>query len=257
MERYPHNPDVASDRPVDKARAAELRARLAAVRARVAEAESRAGRTHGSVTLLAVSKTFSAADIRAAYAAGQQDFGESYLQEAIAKMAALGDCAIRWHFIGPIQSNKTRAIAERFDWVHSVDRERIARRLAAQRPVELAPLDVCLQVRIGEENTKSGVDPRDVAPLARAVAELPRLRLRGLMTIPPPNPDETQRRVAFRQLAQLRSELVSAGLSLDTLSMGMTEDMAEAIAEGATLVRVGGGIFGSRPPAGVVGDPQG
>jgi pyridoxal phosphate enzyme (YggS family) len=257
MERYPHNPDVASDRPADEARAAELGTRLANVRARVAEAERHAGRAPGSVTLLAVTKTFSAADIRAAYTAGQRDFGESYLQEAVAKMSALGDCAIRWHFIGPIQSNKTRAIAERFDWVHSVDRERIARRLAEQRPAELAPLDVCLQVRIGEEETKSGVDPGDLPALARAVAELPRLRLRGLMTIPPPSPDEAQQRVAFRHLARLQTDLISAGLPLDTLSMGMTEDMETAIAEGATLVRVGSGIFGSRPPPGVQRGAQG
>lgn len=256
MKRYPHNPDVASDRPADEARAAEIRTRLAAVRARVAEAARHAGRTPGSVTLLAVSKTFSAADIRAAYAAGQRDFGESYLQEAVEKMSALGDCAIRWHFIGPIQSNKTRAIAERFDWVHSVDRERIARRLAEQRPAELAPLDICLQVRIGEEETKAGVDPGDLPALARAVAELPRLHLRGLMSIPPPIPDETQQRVAFRQLARLRTDLISAGLPLDTLSMGMTEDMETAIAEGATIVRVGSGIFGSRPRPGVEGRPQ-
>jgi pyridoxal phosphate enzyme (YggS family) len=238
MEQNPRNRDPL--------RAETLRTRLELVRRQIAAAERRAGRSHGAVRLLAVSKGFAAEDIRTAYAAGQRDFGESYAQEAAPKIATLTDCAICWHFIGPLQSNKTRVVAEHFDWVHSVDRIRIARRLAEQCPPGREPLNVCLQVRIGAEKTKSGVDPDELAALAGAVAALPRLRLRGLMTIPAPSDDPQLQRVAFRHLRELQESLIGSGYSLDTLSMGMTDDLEAAVMEGATMVRVGTGIFGAR-----------
>lgn len=221
---------------------------LAAVRARIAKAEIRYGRTPGSVTLLAVSKTHTADAVRAAHAGGQLHFGESYAQEALEKIVVLPKLPLVWHFIGPLQSNKTRDVAEHFAWVHSVDREKIARRLNEQRPEEVPPLNVCLQVNISGEASKSGVAPGDVAALARVVTtECPRLRLRGLMAIPAPQPEFDRQRTAFRALRELYEPLRAAGFDLDTLSMGMSDDLEAAIAEGATLVRVGTAIFGERP----------
>ncbi|CAL1239220.1 YggS family pyridoxal phosphate-dependent enzyme [Candidatus Methylocalor cossyra] len=223
-----------------------IAARLSAVRQRLAAAERAAGRPEGSVQLLAVSKTQPATAILAAYRHGQRDFGESYLQEALAKQDRLGHCDIGWHFIGPLQSNKTRAVAARFAWVHSLDRLKIAERLNDQRPPGLPPLNVCIQVNVSGEPTKSGVAPEQTASLAARVAELPRLRLRGLMAIPAPAADPETRRTPFRVLKQLFHEL--AGYGLDTLSMGMSEDWEEAVLEGATWVRLGTAIFGARPP---------
>ena len=220
-------------------------ANLQAVKLRIANAARACGRS-SDVGLVAVSKTFPARAVAAAYACGQRAFGENYAQEAIEKIAALSDLALEWHFIGPIQSNKARTIAEHFSWVHGVDRVKIAERLSAARPVSIAPLQVCVQVRIGDEQTKSGVAPAHALALARAVAALPRLTLRGLMAIPPASADSTQQRRYFSQLRQLKTELVAAGIALDTLSMGMSADLEAAIAEGATLVRVGTAIFGTR-----------
>lgn len=221
--------------------------RLERVLGRIREAELRYGRPAGSVQLLAVSKTRPPADLRAALAAGQTRFGESYLSEALAKMAALAGEPVEWHFIGPVQSNKTRGIAESFQWVHSVDRLKIAQRLDVQRPASLPPLNVCLQVNISGEPTKSGISPAGLAELARQVRSLPRLRLRGLMAIPAPGQgDEMARRRPFRDLRQALENLNAERPGLDTLSMGMSDDFELAIAEGATLVRVGTDIFGPR-----------
>ena len=219
---------------------------LQAVRNAIAAAAAGAGRVPDDIVLLAVSKTFPPKAIREAYHAGQAAFGESYVQEALGKIAALHDLPIEWHFIGPIQSNKTRAIAENFAWAHSVDRLKIAERLSAQRPQNLPPLNVCLQVNVSGEGSKSGVAPDEVAGLAQAVAQLPQLRLRGLMAIPAPSDDVAAKRVPLGQLRELRGQLNRQGLSLDTLSMGMSHDFAAAIAEGATMVRVGSAIFGLR-----------
>lgn len=219
---------------------------LQAVRAAIMAAATEAGRTSGDVTLLAVSKTFAPDAIREAYHAGQVCFAESYVQEALNKIAALHDLPIEWHFIGPIQSNKTRVIAEHFTWVHSVDRLKIAERLSAQRPAHLPPLQICLQVNISEELSKSGVPSDEVAQLAMKVAQLPHLDLRGLMAVPAPNDDVSAQRAAFARLRELRDRLGQQGLRLDTLSMGMSHDFAAAITEGATMVRVGTAIFGSR-----------
>ena len=218
---------------------------LQAVKLRIANAARACGRS-GDIGLVAVSKTFAAEAVAAAHACGQRAFGENYAQEAIEKIAALSDLALEWHFIGPIQSNKARTIAEHFSWVHGVDRLKIAERLSAARPAGVAPLQVCVQVRIGDEHTKSGVAPGHALALARAVAALPRLTLRGLMAIPPASGDSPQQRRYFAQLRQLKNELVAAGIALDTLSMGMSADLEAAIAEGATLVRVGTAIFGTR-----------
>lgn len=210
------------------------------------------GRDPDGVQLLAVSKTFGPEAVMEAVQAGQRAFGENYLQEGLDKILALTACTptpdqtLEWHFIGPIQSNKTRPIAEHFDWVHTVEREKIAARLSEQRPPALAPLNICLQVNISGEASKSGVAPAELKALAQAVAALPRLRLRGLMAIPEPVDDVAQQRAAFRQLRELYEGLRAAGLALDTLSMGMSADMQAAIAEGATIVRVGSAIFGSR-----------
>jgi pyridoxal phosphate enzyme (YggS family) len=226
-----------------------IRENLQAVRRRIAEVADNAQRGH-EVRLLAVSKTFDAQAVVEAAAAGQQAFGENYLQEALDKMARVHalqpELKLEWHFIGPIQSNKTRAIAEHFDWVHSVDREKIAQRLSDQRPPELPPLNICLQVNISGEASKSGVLPAEVVPLANAIAQLPRMRLRGLMAIPEPEPDAARQREPFRQLRVLYEYLRAEGLALDTLSMGMSADMDAAIAEGATIVRIGSAIFGNR-----------
>ena len=224
--------------------------KLQAVRRAIAQAASEARRPPDSVTLLAVSKTFGADAVLAAAAAGQMAFGENYLQEALDKIAAvrlaLPQPAIAWHFIGPIQSNKTRPIAEHFDWVHTVEREKIAVRLSEQRPDSLPDLNICLQVNISGEASKSGVAPGDLPALAHAVAQLPKLRLRGLMAIPEPQTDPALQRAAFAQLRVLYEQLRADGLPLDTLSMGMSADLQPAVLEGATIVRVGSAIFGSR-----------
>ena len=202
------------------------------------------------VSLLAVSKTFDAAAVREAHAAGQLAFGENYVQEALAKIAVLADLrpAIQWHLIGPLQSNKTRVVAEAFDWVHSVDRLKVAQRLAEQRPAGLPPLNLCLQVNVSGEASKSGVAPADLPALARAVAALPAqsVRLRGLMSIPEPAVGEAAQRVPHQALRALLQALNDEGLALDTLSMGMSADLEAAVAEGATLVRVGTAVFGTR-----------
>ncbi len=195
---------------------------------------------------MAVSKAHPAERLAKLAALGQRDFGESYVQEALPKLDALAGRELIWHFIGPIQSNKTRPIAERFDWVHSVDRLKIAERLSAQRPTERPPLNVCLEVNISDEASKTGVLPADLPALAQAVAKLPHLRLRGLMAIPAPNDDPTTQRAAFRHLRQLLEQLRTLGLDLDVLSMGMSDDLEAAIAEGATHLRVGTALFGER-----------
>lgn len=219
-----------------------LEQRLQQVRRRLRAAAQAAGRPDDAIQLLAVSKTQPAAALAAAYRYGQRHFGENYLQEALEKQARLGHCDITWHFIGPIQSNKTRPIAEHFHWVHSVDRLKIAQRLSEQRPDALPPLNVCLQINISGEDSKSGVVPSALAELAAAVAELPRLRLRGLMCIPAPCDDPQQQRRPFAALRELKESLPA----LDTLSMGMTDDLEAAVAEGATILRIGTAIFGSR-----------
>jgi PLP dependent protein len=216
------------------------------VRSRIRQAALAAGRDPAAVTLVAVTKAQTAETIRLAATAGVTDFGENYLQEALAKMDQLADLALRWHFIGGIQSNKTRAIAERFDWVHSIDRLSIARRLSAQRPFHAPPLNLCIQVELVPEPNKGGVPPSEVAPLAAAAAELPRVRLRGLMCVPPPQANAAAERALFGRLRTLLEELNAGGLKLDTLSMGMSGDYESAIAEGATLVRIGTALFGSR-----------
>ena len=216
---------------------------LSAISARIASAAQAAGREPASVQLLAVSKTKPASAIREIHAAGVYDFGENYLQEALTKQQALGDLPLIWHFIGPIQSNKTKAIAEHFDWVHSVDRLKIAQRLSEQRPAGLAPLNICLQVNVSGEASKSGCAPADLPALAKAVAALPNLRLRGLMAIPEPTDDRAEQEAAFATLHQLQESL---GLGLDTLSMGMSHDLEAAIAQGATWVRIGTALFGAR-----------
>ena len=218
------------------------------VRSRIAAACARAQRGVDEVTLLAVSKTCPAEAVRQALATGQQAFGENYVQEGLAKIEALADrrAELRWHLIGPLQANKTRAVAEAFDWVHSVDRLRIAQRLSEQRPASLPPLNVCLQVNISGEASKSGVVPADLPALAQAVAGLPRLRLRGLMAIPEPAEDLAAQREPHRQLRLLGAGLRADGLGIDTLSMGMSADLEAAVLEGSTLLRVGTAIFGVR-----------
>jgi pyridoxal phosphate enzyme (YggS family) len=220
--------------------------RLQAVKSRIARACAAAGRDPRDIVLVAVSKTFPADAVRAAHAAGQRDFGENHAQDAVAKIDALGDLDLVWHFIGPVQSNKTRSIAAHFAWVHSIDRLKIAERLAAQRPEALPPLQACIQVNVSGEATKSGVAPAEAPALARAVAALPRLRLRGLMAIPEPTDDPALQRRRFESLRDLRDRLAADGFALDTLSMGMSDDLEAAIAAGATMVRVGTAIFGAR-----------
>jgi len=219
---------------------------LQAVRTRIAATASAAGRTPESITLLAVSKTKPLADVLAAAAAGQTAFGENYVQEGCEKAAATVDRSLEWHFIGPLQSNKTRLVAEHFAWVHSVDRLKIAERLSAQRPTDLPPLQVCVQVNVSGEASKSGCTPAEALALCQAVAALPNLRLRGLMAIPEPADDAAAQRAPLRRLRELYESIRAAGLPLDTLSMGMTHDLEAAIAEGATIVRVGTAIFGER-----------
>ena len=255
--------------------------RLQAVRSRIEAAAASAGRPAGEIRLIAVSKTFPAAAIEEARAAGQFAFGESYLQEAVSKIAVSGPevdgqaahaqqhderqvgglrssagvaspegpllLPLEWHYIGPIQSNKTRQIAELFHWVHGVDRLKIAERLASSRPAGLPPLEICIQVNISGEVSKSGVPPEEAFALAQAIQRLRGVRLRGLMAIPEPTPDTGLQRTRFRQIRELKDEIVRQGIALDTLSMGMSDDLEAAIAEGATLVRVGRAIFGERP----------
>ncbi|PNG59229.1 pyridoxal phosphate enzyme, YggS family [Variovorax sp. WDL1] len=222
--------------------------KLQQVRARIVTACTAAGRDPASVRLLAVSKTFPAEAVREARTAGQIAFGENYVQEGVAKIEALSDlrAELEWHCIGPLQSNKTRPVAAHFDWVHSIDRLKIAERLAEQRPAELPPLQVCLQVNVDAGANKSGVAPEDALELARAVAALPRLRLRGLMAIPEPTPDYEAQRALFLRAAAVFEEMRGAGLEVDTLSLGMSADLEAAIAAGSTLVRIGTAIFGAR-----------
>ncbi|MBV4531854.1 YggS family pyridoxal phosphate-dependent enzyme [Pseudomonas farsensis] len=216
---------------------------ISAINARIHAAAMASGRDPAAVQLLAVSKTKPAAAIREAYTSGLADFGENYLQEALTKQQELSDLPLIWHFIGPIQSNKTKAIAEHFDWVHSVDRLKIAQRLSEQRPAGLPALNVCLQVNVSGEASKSGCAPADLPALAAAVSALPGLRLRGLMAIPEPTEVRAEQEAAFATLAQLQAQL---GLGLDTLSMGMSHDLEAAIAQGATWVRIGTALFGAR-----------
>jgi pyridoxal phosphate enzyme (YggS family) len=226
----------------------DLAYRLNLVQRRIERAAHIAQRDPASITLLAVSKTFPSADIAAALAAGQHAFGENYLQEALEKITALASLRsqLEWHFIGPLQSNKTRAVAQHFDWVHSVDRLKIAHRLAEQRPSHLVPLNICLQVNIDQAPTKSGFAPDQVLDAAREISNLPNLRLRGLMAIPEPAHDSEAQRAPHRALRKLLDQLRATGLELDTLSMGMSADLEAAVLEGSTLVRVGTAIFGAR-----------
>ena len=225
-----------------------IAAKLQTVHDRITAACLSAGRTPGEVALLAVSKSFGPQAVAQAYAAGQTAFGENYIQEAVEKMAALRELPIEWHCIGPIQSNKTRLVAENFAWVHTVDRLKITQRLSEQRPDTLPALQVCIQVNVDGGATKSGVAPADALVLARAVTLLPRLKLRGLMCIPEPAPDFAAACAVFSKAKHLFDALNQAGLGLDTLSMGMTADLEAAIHSGSTLVRVGTAIFGSRDP---------
>ncbi|VTU13242.1 pyridoxal phosphate enzyme, YggS family [Variovorax sp. SRS16] len=222
--------------------------KLQQVRARIVTACTAVGRDPASVHLLAVSKTFAADAVREALAAGQQAFGENYVQEGVAKIEALAGLRdqLQWHCIGPLQSNKTRTVAEHFDWVHSIDRLKIAERLSEQRPAHLPPLQVCLQVNVDGGANKSGVPASEALPLARAVAALPRLQLRGLMAIPEPAPDFAAQRDLFLRAAAVFGGMREAGLAVDTLSLGMSADLEAAIAAGSTMVRVGTAIFGAR-----------
>jgi PLP dependent protein len=226
----------------------EVQARLQAVMGRIATAARAAGRDPASVALVAVSKTFPADAVAAAHAAGQVAFGENYVQEAVDKIETLRPRRreLRWHFIGPIQSNKTRVIAEQFDWVQSIDRLKIAQRLSEQRPPGLAPLNVLLQVNISGEGSKSGIAPADVEALARAVGKLPGLKLRGLMAIPEPEADAARQRAPLAAMRALFDRLRAAGFDIETLSMGMSADLESAVLEGSTMVRIGTAIFGER-----------
>jgi len=220
--------------------------RLQAVRTRIIAASNNIGRNADSVMLLAVSKAQPEKALREAFTAGQQAFGENYLQEALEKQIALSDLDIEWHFIGPIQSNKTQLIAQHFDWVHGVDRLKIAERLNAARSITLEPLQICIQVNISDEASKGGVAPEETEPLAAAISKMPNLRLRGLMTIPAPTDSVALQQKQFRMLRECRDMLIAKGYALDTLSMGMSDDYEVAITEGATIVRVGSAIFGAR-----------
>lgn len=224
--------------------------RLQAVQSRIAQAVAEAGRGAAAVQLLAVSKTFGAEAVRELADCGQREFGENYVQEALEKQAALVDLPLVWHFIGPIQSNKTRAIAEHFSWVHSVDRLKIAERLSAQRPPELPPLQVCIEVNVSGEASKGGVSIMELPELADTMAALPGLQVRGLMAIPAPTVDPATQRAAFRQVRLAFETLIARGHALDTLSMGMSADLEAAILEGATIVRVGTALFGERTDLG-------
>lgn len=219
---------------------------MQAVKQRIAAAARAAGRDPATVGLLAVSKTWPAESVRIAARAGQKAFGENYVQEGVDKIAALADPALEWHFIGPLQSNKTRLVAAHFDWMHSLERIKVAERLSAQRPDELPPLNVCIQVNVSGEASKSGVAPDEVVALARQITDLPRLRLRGLMCIPEPDGGAGVLRERFGRLRELLVELRARGHDVDTLSMGMSDDLELAIEAGSTLVRVGSAIFGTR-----------
>jgi pyridoxal phosphate enzyme (YggS family) len=227
-----------------------IAANLQAVEATIQAACEAANRPRSTVQLLAVSKTFPAEAVLEAIEAGQRAFGENYVQEGVDKIAAVAKARpglmLEWHFIGPIQSNKTRPIATSFQWVHTVERLKIAQRLSEQRPAELGPLDICLQVNISGEATKSGVKPEELEGLAKAVVQLPNLRLRGLMAIPEPQADPALQRAPFARLRALAQDIVKAGIHLDTLSMGMSGDLQSAVLEGATIVRIGSAIFGAR-----------
>ena len=225
---------------------ATIATNLQAVLTRIERAAQAVGRKPGDIALVAVSKTFPAEYIAQAHAAGQRAYGENYVQEAVEKITKLGKLPVEWHFIGPIQSNKTSAIATHFQWVHSVAREKIAERLDAARPERLPPLNVCIQVNVSGEAAKSGVEPGEELKLAEAIARLPRLKLRGLMAIPEPTSDAALQRRRFARLRELKEQLAARGHALDALSMGMSEDLEAAIAEGATMVRVGTAIFGRR-----------
>jgi pyridoxal phosphate enzyme (YggS family) len=216
------------------------------VRSRIRQAATAAGRDPASVTLVAVSKSKPAESVRAVATAGVTDFGENYLQEALLKQDVLGDLPLHWHFIGGLQSNKTRAVAERFLWVHSIDRFGIAKRLSDQRPFHSPPLNLCIQVALVPESTKGGVEPENLSELAARTSDLPRVKLRGLMCVPPPQPNISAERAVFSQLRELLEGLNAHGHDLDTLSMGMSGDFESAIAEGATHVRIGTALFGSR-----------
>src|SRR5574343_1616953 len=219
---------------------------LQAVPSRIAKAPAAAGRSPESVPLLAVSKTWPLASVIDAADAGQRAFGENYVQEGVDKVAATAGRNLEWHFIGPLQSNKSRPVAEAFAWVHSIDRLKIAERLSAQRPAELPPLQVCVQVNVSGEASKSGCLPDETLALCQAVAALPGLNLRGLMAIPEPSDDPLAQRAPFRRLREIYDHIRAAGLPLDTLSMGMSHDLEAAVAEGATIVRIGTAIFGER-----------
>lgn len=234
MEDSAHSPDI-------------ITARMAAVRTRMADAERRYGRLPGSVELLAISKHQPVEIIEDFVAAGVMAYGENYLQEALPKVAALAGRGITWHFTGALQSNKTQSVAQHFDWVHSVDRLKLAERLNAQRPLSLPPLNICIQIKVGDEAQKAGIALEQAAELAEAVAGLPRLSLRGLMVLPPPAGDFGLQRHYFRETRECFEDLKRRGLPLDTLSMGMSSDLEAAIAEGATLVRIGTALFGERP----------
>ena len=223
-----------------------ISANLHAVHERIAAACKAVGRAPQEVALLAVSKTWPASDVREAVACGQKAFGENYVQEGVEKITALADPTLEWHFIGPLQSNKTRLVAEHFDWVHTIERFKIAERLSSQRPEHLPPLQVCIQVNVSGEASKSGVAPDEATVLAQAVAQLPRLQLRGLMAVPEPTEDASRLEVQFGLLRDIQDELKKQGLPLDVLSMGMSHDLESAIAAGATMVRIGTAIFGAR-----------
>lgn len=221
---------------------------LTRVRGQIKSCAVKNHRSEQDVTLLAVSKTRPAEDLRAAFNEGQRSFGENYLQEALEKIEALRDLDICWHFIGPLQSNKTRAVAEKFHWVHTVDRLKIAKRLSEQRPASLPPLNICIQVNVSNEESKSGCYPDKLEELATEIVKLPNLCLRGLMAIPKASGNSDEQRQAFAKMKQLLKQLQLTHASVDTLSMGMSGDMDSAIAEGATIVRIGTAIFGARPP---------
>lgn len=241
-----NGPDARKLEPDPSGAAGTPCGRLQAVQARIAAAATEAGRDAATLRLLAVSKTFDAAAVRDLAACGQRAFGENYVQEALDKQAALQDLPLEWHFIGPIQSNKTRAIAAHFSWVHSVDRLKVAERLSAQRPPGLPPLQICIEVNVSGEASKGGVMPVELSALAEAVSKLTGLQLRGLMAIPAPTPNAAAQRAAFRQVRELFEALRARGHALDTLSMGMSGDLEAAILEGATIVRVGTALFGER-----------
>lgn len=231
-----------------------IQANLQAVKSRLARALHDSGRAPDDAVLMAVSKTWPAQCVREAAAAGQRVFGENYVQEGVAKIADVALPELEWHFIGPLQSNKTRLVAEHFDWVHSIERLKIAQRLSDQRGEARPPLQVCVQVNVSGEQSKSGIEPAHCVELAQAVARLPGLRLRGLMCIPEPVDDPLRQRARFAMLRELRDELVRGGLKLDTLSMGMSDDLELAIAEGSTMIRVGSAIFGARNNSGAQGE---